>query len=241
MLGVMLSAFSIIGATALGAILGLFLKDVKRKHYVVITAVAAGVMLCAAVHGLLLSAIEQMSAVAVCIGVMCGAELLRWLNGWAERKCAADVHEKQRLRGLLFVFAIAIHHFPEGMAAGVSFGVGDCVETISVCTAIALQNIPETMMILPSMSGFRNNKIIAAIVISGAIETVGLLMGYFAVQMSVHLLPLFLSLAAGAMLYVILESMLTDVYEQNVIFKSEAILGGYCGMLLLTAFIEWIA
>ena len=96
------------------------------------------------------------------------------------------------------------------------------------------------MMIFPSMSGFGRKKILGAVLISGGVEIVGLLMGYFAVQISVQLLPLLLSLAAGAMLYVIFESMLSEVYEQSIAFKSEAVLGGYCGMLLLTAFVEWI-
>ena len=237
----MLAAGSILGATVLGTLLGLLLKTITEKTAAVVTAVSAGVMLCASVHGLVLSALERWSVPAVCMGLGVGAVLMQGLHIYGERSCGEDHEARKRVRGLLFVFAIASHHVPEGLAAGVSFGTGDCVETLSVCTAIALQTIPETMMILPAMGGFPRRSIAAAVAISGGAEVLGLLLGYCVIRVSVLLLPWMLAVAAGAMLFVIFGSMLSEAYEQKGACVPLSVLGGYCGMLLLTALMDWMA
>ena len=239
MRGVWLAGISIAAATAIGSGMGCFLMNLQQKTYLRIMTLAAGVMLCAAVQGLLMPAAEATNGAFVSLGIGVGAVLLVQMN-----KAAATLlhieRESPQLNGLMFVLAMAIHHFPEGLAAGVSFGTGEVAETVSVCTAIALQNVPEAMMILPAMTQFGRKNAVMAACVSGSVEIVGLAVGYIAVQLTVTLLPLLLSVAAGAMLYVIFENMLSDAYENGGKQTAAGMLCGYCGMLMLTDVIVWL-
>lgn len=237
--GVIYAAASIAAATVLGGVLGQRLRSLQQATYRMILSIAAGVMLCAAVQGLLLPALEETTPALVCAGIGGGAVFLVWMNGAAAKLLRLD-RDAAQLHGMMFVLAIAIHHLPEGLAAGVSFGTGEAAETVSVCGAIALQNIPEAMMIMPVMGDYGRGKAALAVGVSGWVEILGLLLGYGAVQVSVRLLPLLLSFAAGAMLYVIFENMLADAYENGRGRTAAGVLIGYCGMLLLTATVEWV-
>ena len=238
MSGVLIAAGSITAACLMGSAMGCGLKNISTAVAAGITGIAAGVMLCASVHGLLLPSAAQQGTVGAVTGVVLGGLLLYWLNRAAARRLTEQGSEGAYVDGLMFVCAIAIHHFPEGLAAGVSFGTGDGSETAAVCTAIALQNIPEAMMIVPAMEPFGWRKSLCAAGISCGMELLGLVMGYMAVQMTTQLLPMMLALAAGAMLYVIFRNMLPDVYGQSQEPAAGSVLSGYCGMLLLTELAE---
>ena len=237
--GVIYAAGSIAAATGLGAVLGWRLTNLQPKTYRMILSIAAGVMLCAAVQGLLLPALEETAPVWACAGMGAGTVFLVWMNTAAAKLLRLE-RDAAQLQGMMFVLAIAIHHLPEGLAAGVSFGTGEAAETAAVCAAIALQNIPEAMMIMPVMVEYGRGKAIIAVSVSGCVEILGLLLGYGAVQLTVRLLPLLLSFAAGAMLYVIFENMLPDAYENGRGRTAAGVQLGYCGMLLLTAGVEWV-
>lgn len=232
---VLLAGVGIGAATWIGSLLGCGLDRVEGRSYGLITAAAAGIMLCAAVQGLVLPALEEAAALWVCAGIAAGAVLLYWMNGAVTKRIPSD---PQRVHGLMFVFAIGIHHFPEGLAAGVSFGLGESADTAAVCIAIALQNIPEAMMIMPAMAAFGRKKAALAAMISGAVEIAGLAAGYAAVLLTVRLLPILLAMAAGAMLYVIFDNMLPDAYENGRGRTAAGVLTGYCGLLLLTELVE---
>ena len=236
--GVLIAAGSITLSCMLGSAAGCGLRHISERVYGRITAVAAGVMLCAAVHGLLLPSMQQQGTVGAVAGLVLGALLLCGMNRAAEHRMTGQGRAHGHVGGLMFVCAIAIHHFPEGLAAGVSFGTGDGSETAAVCIAIALQNIPEAMMIMPAMLPFGRGKSICAAAASWGMELLGLLMGYLAVQMTTRLLPIMLALAAGAMLYVIFQNMLPDVYKDSQEKAAFSVLLGYCGMLLLTELAE---
>ena len=236
--GVWFAAESIAAATILGSVAGCLLTELKKRTHDLLLCTAAGVMLCAAVQSLLMPALEQSGALWGCIGIAGGAVLLRGMNAAAARGLRVD-YDAPSLRGIMFVLAIAIHHLPEGLAAGVSFGTGEAAETASVCAAIALQNIPEVMMIMPAMSDYGRGKALLAAAVSGVVEIAGLLLGYGAVQLAVQVLPLLLAIAAGAMLYVIFEKMLPEGYENGSRSAATGILTGYCGMLLLSELVEY--
>lgn len=235
--GAVIAAGSIAAATVLGSVMGWRLTDLQRKTYLMILTLSAGVMLCAAVQGLLMPALQQTHGGLVCAGIGVGCVFLRWTNKAAAKRLRTE-RDAPQLRGMMFVLAIAIHHLPEGLAAGVSFGTGETIETISVCAAIALQNIPEAMMIMPVMAVYGRGKAVFAAAVSGTVEIFGLFVGYMAVQLTVHLLPLLLSFAAGAMLYVIFENMLPDGYENGGHITALTVLLGYCGMILLTEAVD---
>ena len=137
---------------------------------------------------------------------------------------------------LLFVIAIAIHNLPEGIAAGVSFGNEDVTQAFIVAGGIALQNIPEGMIIIAPMIGAGMSKkrtfVIAAM--TGVVEIIGTLIGYFAVSLSTAILPFALAFAGGTMLYVISDEMIPETHahgsERGATY---ALLAGFCLMLAM--------
>ena len=118
---------------------------------------------------------------------------------------------------LLFVMAIAIHNLPEGIAAGVSFGSGNTTEALVIAGGIALQNIPEGMVIIGPMlsSGVSKKRTFVIAMITGLIEVVGTLIGYFAVSIASAILPFALAFAGGTMLYVISDEMIPETHAHG--------------------------
>ena len=103
---------------------------------------------------------------------------------------------------LLFVTAIAIHNLPEGIAAGVGFGSGDTSQAMIIALGIALQNIPEGMVVIGPMiaAGVKPGRTMIIAVMTGLVEVVGTLIGYFAVSIASAILPFALAFAGGTML-----------------------------------------
>lgn len=136
---------------------------------------------------------------------------------------------------LLFVIAIAIHNLPEGIAAGVSFGTGNTADAITVAGGIALQNIPEGMVIIAPMiaSGISSKRTFVIAMLTGVVEVFGTLLGYFAVSISTAILPFALAFAGGTMLYVISDEMIPETHahgsERGATYS---LLAGFCLMLV---------
>ena len=151
---VLFTAFGVGGATMLGALGGYFFRNAARRiGGETVTAFAAGIMLSAAVAGLIRPSFEGSGAWAVPVttaGVLCGAAfllLLEQLAGQMQRLSGFTGGDPaQSRRVLLFVAAMAIHNFPEGLAAGVGFGTENISRALAIAGGIAIQNFPEGMV-----------------------------------------------------------------------------------------------
>ena len=236
---IILTAIGVGSATVLGALLGFIFKGISHKWSDIVLGFAAGVMLSAAVIGLILPSIEGGGALApivTTVGIFCGAFLLHILD-----KAVPHIHkisgtDAKTHKILLFVLAIAIHNFPEGIAAGVSFGTGNYAEAYMVAGGIALQNIPEGMVIIAPMllAGFGRKKTFLIASFTGLIEVFGTMLGYFAARASAAILPFALAAAGGTMLYVISDEMIPETHAHgNERGATYAILVGFCLMLLV--------
>ena len=239
---VLLTALGVGAATVIGAVIGFIFKNISHKFSDIVLAFAAGVMLCAAVMGLIVPSLEHGGSVIVTvIGVFCGALVLNLLDKLVphlHRMAGADIegHKDNKLnKVLLFVMAIGLHNLPEGIAAGVGFGTGNTAEAITIAAGIALQNIPEGMVIIAPMlaAGMSKKRTFITASITGIIEVVGTFIGYFAVSVSNAVLPFALALAGGTMLYVISDEMIPETHahgsERGATY---ALLVGFCIMLL---------
>ena len=136
---------------------------------------------------------------------------------------------------MLFVIAIAIHNLPEGIAAGVGFGSGDMSHAFMIAGGIALQNIPEGMVIIAPMlsAGVKPGKTFLCALFTGLVEVVGTFMGYFAVSISTAVLPFGLAFAGGTMLYVISDEIIPETHAHgNERGATYALLAGFCVMLV---------
>jgi len=247
---VLLTALGVGGATVIGAVLGFVFKKISHKFSDIVLSLAAGVMLCAAVVGLILPSLEYTFPAPLLItvaGIFCGALCLNLMDKLVPHLHRLAGIEQETHPGnteklnkvLLFVLAIAIHNLPEGIAAGVGFGSEDTGRAITIAAGIALQNIPEGMVIIAPMlaAGMRPGRTFLCAMATGVVEVLGTLLGYFAVSLSQAVLPFALAFAGGTMLYVISDEMIPETHhgeEQGVTY---ALLIGFCCMLAMTHYL----
>ena len=248
---ILLTALGVGGATALGALLGFLIKKPSHKMNDLILSFAAGVMLAAAVIGLVLPSLEWGGKYGIAItvaGLFCGALCLNLIDKLVphlHKITGADIEAhpektEQLNKVLLFVLAIAIHNLPEGIAAGVSFGTGDVAQALTVAGGIALQNVPEGMVIIAPMlaSGMSRSRTFLIAMMTGAVEVLGTLLGYFAVSISTAILPFALAFAGGTMLYVISDEMIPETHSHGVERGATySLLAGFALMLAFDFFL----
>lgn len=251
---VLLTALGVGGATVLGAGVGFIFRKASHKFSDIVLAFAAGVMLAAAVLGLIIPSVEYgmeygmgWALVMTVAGIFAGAVCLNLIDKLVphlHKLGSADIenheHNEKLNKVLLFVLAIAIHNLPEGIAAGVGFGSGNTAEALLIAGGIALQNIPEGMVIIAPMlaAGLGSKKTFLYAALTGLVEVVGTFIGYFAVSISTAILPFMLAFAGGTMLYVISDEMIPETHahgsERGATYS---LLIGFCLMLVCDVFL----
>ncbi len=251
MIMVLWTALGVGGATIIGAVIGFFFKNPSHRFSDIILSFAAGIMLAAAVVGLVLPSMEyggNYSVLITVLGIFCGALCLNLID-----KLVPHLHKMTGLdqethpektaklnKVLLFVIAIAIHNLPEGIAAGVSFGTENVAQALTVAGGIALQNIPEGMVIIAPMiaAGMTKKRTFLIALGTGLVEVVGTFIGYFAVSISTLILPFALAFAGGTMLYVISDEMIPETHAHgNERAATYALLVGFAVMLIFDFFL----
>ena len=241
---VLLTALGVGGATMIGAVIGFLFKKLSHRFSDIVLSFAAGVMLSAAILGLILPAIEHGGKYGLLYtipGVFAGALCLNLIDKIVphlHKMMGPDIesHQNSNLsKVLLFVTAIAIHNLPEGIAAGVGFGSGNTSQALMIAGGIALQNIPEGMVIIAPMlaAGVTPRKTLVCALLTGLVEVVGTLIGYLAVSAASAILPFALAFAGGTMLYVVSDEMIPETHahgsERGATY---ALLVGFCVMLI---------
>ena len=241
---VLLTALGVGGATLIGSIIGFVFKKISHKFSDIVLAFAAGVMLAAAVLGLIIPSVEyggDLGLLYAVTGIFAGALCLNLIDKLVphmHKLVGADNeshHNGQLSKVLLFVTAIAIHNLPEGIAAGVGFGSGNTSEAMLIAGGIALQNIPEGMVIIGPMlaAGVSPKKTLLCALVTGLVEVIGTLLGYFAVSVASAILPFALAFAGGTMLYVISDEMIPETHAHgSQRGATYALLVGFCVMLI---------
>lgn len=226
---VILTAIGVGMSTVIGSVIGFAIKRISHKFNDVVLGFAAGVMLAAAIIGLIIPSIEEggnYGIVITAVGILVGALFLNLadkLTPHLHSLTGVDIdgHDSESKnninRVLLFVMAIAIHNFPEGIAAGVGFGSDDIGNALSVALGIVLQNIPEGMiMVAPMLSvGISKKRTFLIAIFTGMVEVVGTLFGYAAVSVATIILPFALAFAGGTMLYVISDEMIPETHSHG--------------------------
>jgi len=226
-------------ATGAGALPVLFTKRVSDRLLDVMLGFSAGVMLAATSFSLIVPAIDLGGPWVAVFGVVLGAFVLHLIDRFVPHFHPALGREGRpsRLsRVWLFVIAIAIHNFPEGLAVGVSFGSGDVAAGFVVAMAIGLQNMPEGLAVaLPLLrEGYSRRRSLWYGTLTGLVEPVGGLLGIVLVSVFHVVLPWALAFAAGAMLFVVSDEMIPESHKKG--FEREATFGlvfGFVVMMLL--------
>lgn len=244
----MLTALGVGGATIAGVLIGFIFQKVPHKFNDAILGFAGGIMLAAAVLGLVLPSLEEGNIWITSLGILTGAVFLNFadkITPHLHRITGMDqeTHVKSQNsinKVMLFVMAIAIHNLPEGIAAGVGFGSDNIGNAITVALGIALQNIPEGMIIVSPliMAGVSKWRVFLIASFTGIIEIIGTLIGFTAVSVATAILPFALAFAGGTMIYVVSDEMIPEThshgYEQMATYS---LLFGFITMLIMDFYI----
>jgi ZIP family zinc transporter len=233
-------------ATGLGALPALFFKEVDRKTLYMMLGGAAGVMLAATAFSLVVPGIQYGNQLwpgkgiyAVAVGMMVGAAFLevadRLLPYGKFLESPSELTDSLR-KIWLFIVAITLHNFPEGMAVGVSFGAGDWHNGAALAIAIGLQNIPEGLAVALPLVGLGYNRKQAVIIatLTGLVEPIGGFLGVASVSVFFPLLPFGMAFAAGAMLFVISDDIIPETQSKGKARSATfAVMTGFIIMMML--------
>ena len=249
-LGVVASAAASLG-TGVGALPVLAIRRVSLKTQDVLQSVAAGIMLAATAFSLVAPGVQSGSrllghpvfgALAVAASALAGATTVLLLHRHLPHEhfvsgFAGPASHRLR-RTWLFVIAVTLHNFPEGLSVGVGFGGGDVVNGLELTLAILIQNVPEGFIVALGLLAAGVSPGISVLVscATGFVETLGGLVGAAAVSLSSSVLPWALGFAAGAMLFVISHEIVPETHRNG--YEVEAtygLLGGFLLMVVLDA------
>jgi zinc transporter, ZIP family len=233
-------------ATGAGALPALFFKNISRNLFNSMLGAAAGVMLAATAFSLLVPGMAYGNVIwpgkgiyVVSLGMLVGAAFLHYADRQLPHvhfDSISDVHLTSLKKVWLFIIAITIHNFPEGMSVGVSFGSGEMKNGIVLAIAIALQNIPEGLAVaLPLVGlGYNKWKAVGIATLTGLVEPVGGLLGITMVTVFQPILPIAMGFAAGAMLFVISEEIIPETHsEGRSRYATFALMIGFIIMMVL--------
>lgn len=213
-------------ATGVGALPVFAAREISSRARDGMLGLAAGVMLAATSFSLIAPAIEYagggLSAVmAVVIGMLVGAVFLDLVDRYSPHrhfvKGPEGLISSSLTRIWLFVIAITIHNFPEGLAVGVGFGGGDVGNGIALAIGIGLQNVPEGLAVALALLGenYSRGRAFLVALLTGLVEPVGGFLGLAVVQWMQEILPYGLAFAAGAMLFVISDEIIPETHRKG--------------------------
>ena len=234
--------------TALGAALALGLRQVSARSEDAMLGFAAGMMLAASAFSLILPGLAAaraltghggLAALVVCAGISLGVLLMLGLDQFMPHAhphggpCGPGHARVSRV--WLFVWAIALHNLPEGMAIGVGFAQNDWQVAMPLTTAIAVQDIPEGLAVAISLraAGMAVGRAVLLAAATGLMEPLGALLGVSLSSGWALAYPLGLGLAAGAMLFVVSHEVIPETHRHG--HQTTATLGLMAGFMLMLA------
>jgi len=237
--------------TSVGALVVFTTRSLTPRTENVMLSAAAGVMLAASFFSLLQPAIDLatdqlgdpvVGVLLVIAGLMAGGLGLHLLHGRIPHEHFHSGHEgpsAEHLRRIwLFVIAISLHNFPEGMAVGVGFAWGDADAGLPLAAGIGLQNIPEGLAVAVSLLSAGYTRVTAFFVASGTglVEPVAGVVGGSAVWLAELLLAPVLAMAAGAMIFIISDEIIPETHRSGLQHVATlSLMGGFALMMILNA------
>ncbi|HIV70691.1 MAG TPA: ZIP family metal transporter [Candidatus Aquabacterium excrementipullorum] len=236
-------------ATALGTVPVLVSRTIPARVHDSLLGFGAGVMLAACSFSLIVPGLEAAraqgagtwgSALMIGGGIALGAALMMSLEHWLPHehfiKGVEGTHAQAIKRTWLFVFAIALHNVPEGLAIGVAFGNQDPVGASALATGISIQDVPEGLVVSLALLGIGYSRATAVVLgaASGLVEPLGAVLGASVVTVSTALLPWGLAFAAGAMLFVISHEIIPESHRKgHERFATSGLIAGFVLMMVL--------
>lgn len=229
--------------TGVGAIPIFFTKNISEKTLDILLGFAAGVMLAATSFSLIVPSLDYSgggvkAALITGAGIFAGALFLDFTDKYSPHEHLLD----KRVEGgasdslkkiWLFIIAITIHNFPEGLAVGVGFGDNNISNGLSLAIGIGLQNLPEGLAVAIALvrEKYSQKKAFGIALLTGFVEPIGGLLGLFLVSIFKPILPFTLAFAAGAMLFVISDEIIPETHRGG--HEREATFGIIVGFIIM--------
>ncbi|KNF07937.1 putative divalent heavy-metal cations transporter [Gottschalkia purinilytica] len=228
--------------TGLGALPIFFTRNISSKMLDVLLGFAAGVMLAATSFSLVIPSIEYggggfKGAGFAALGILVGGLFLDFTDKYSPHTHFLNSPERENTESLaklwLFIIAITIHNFPEGLAVGVGFGDGNIANGITLAIGIGLQNMPEGLAVALALlrEKFSTKQAFLIALATGLVEPIGGIIGVVLVQIARPILPFALSFAAGAMLFVISNEIIPETHKNG--YERQATYGILIGFVLM--------
>lgn len=228
--------------TALGAVPVFFTKNVAQKLLDMMLGFAAGIMLAATCFSLVMPSIEfgggDFKAVMITsLGIIFGAFVIDMIDKFSPHEHLIDKRREGASSSLsqiwLFIIAITIHNFPEGMATGVGFGTENINDGLALALGIGIQNMPEGLAVALSLvrENYTTKYAFMVAALTGLVEPVGAVLGYSLVNVFKPALPVVLATAAGAMLFVICDEIIPETHSKG--YERESTYGIIFGFVIM--------
>lgn len=238
-------------ATGLGTLPVLFSQKFSQRTYDGFLGFGAGVMLAATAFSLVIPALAAArtlgassigASISIGGGILIGATLILLLdrgtsgNSLAPAIDESVIYANSLRRAWLFVFAVALHNLPEGLAIGVAYAGIDMDKANMLATGISIQDVPEGLVVALALRSVGYGRWMSAGlgVLSGLIEPVAAVAGVALIGFSQDLLPWGLAAAAGAMLFVICRDIIPESHRNgHGTFASCSLVLGFIVMTVL--------
>ncbi len=236
-------------ATVVGALPILFIDNLSQKWQGILLGLGGGVMLAATAFSLIIPGKEAAgelgysqaeSALIVSIGMIVGASILCLMHNYFPHEHFQKGKEGKITENFerlwLFIIAITIHNFPEGLAVGVGFGDGSISQGLPLALGISLQNIPEGLVVALALRELEYSlkSALGISLLTGLVEPIGGFVGASIVNFGQSFLPWGMAIAAGSMLFIIVDEIIPEIDRESVAQEGTlGIMTGFVAMMFL--------
>ncbi len=242
-------------ATALGTVPVMFSQRLSERVQDTLFGFGAGVMLAACAFSLIIPGLDAAKAQnladgspwaagsVVGLSILLGGAALMLMDKLLPHEHFIKGREgmegeavRKLRRTWLFVFAIALHNLPEGLAIGVGYAGNDGLRANALATGIAIQDVPEGLVVAVALlaAGYKRWIAVALGMASGLVEPLGAVLGAAVIGWSAALLPWGLGFAAGAMLFVISHEIIPESHRKgHEAYATSGLMIGFVLMMLL--------
>ncbi len=239
--------------TGVGGFMVFLKKRYTHENINLMLNIAAGIMLAASFFSLLTPSMEKIltfhqdpaiSGFWYICAIFSGVVLVWILNAVLPHEHNYIGHHGMGFNlkaSWLFIIAITIHKFPEGLAVGVAYSGEDMLNPLSLTIGIALQNIPEGLTVAISLVAVGYSKCKAGFVamLTGLVQPVGAVVGLLIMEISDKVVPLGMALAGGTLLFVIVNEILPETYDTKKSQKAAAaVFIGFIAMTYISIVLE---
>ncbi len=231
--------------TFIGAVPVIFGKKISPKTEDILLGFSAGIMLAASFFSLLNPAIELaqenygnrfLTAVIVASGLSLGAFIFFIVDRFVPEDyfIGTEYKDIKEIKSVwIFILAITVHNFPEGMSSAIGFMTGDISKGVALATGIGIQNIPEGLAVALALvaKNYPVSRALFVAFLSGIVEPVGGMFGVVTFGFSHVVLPIGLAFAAGAMIFVISKEIIPQTHKKG--YEMEATTGLLIGFIVM--------